>query len=79
MRAISESGLTPLPYPYQQSLTASIRSFAQQNDLTDFTTIWAGQSASKAVRKPAATIFQALIDQAQTSFEQIERHVQVRD
>nr|WP_317132515.1 nitronate monooxygenase [Pseudobacter ginsenosidimutans] len=79
MRAISESGLTTLPYPYQQSLTASIRSFAQQKDLTDFTTMWAGQSASKAVRKPAAAIFRTLIDQAQTSFEQIERHVQVKD
>lgn len=79
MRAISSSGLPTLPYPYQQSLTASIRSFAQQKDITDFATMWAGQSASKAVRKPAAAIFQTLIDQAQTSFEQIEKHVQVRD
>lgn len=79
IRAISESGLTPLPYPVQQSLTASIRSFAQQKDLTDFNTMWAGQSASKAVRKPAAAIFQTFIEQAQASFEQIEKHVQVRD
>jgi len=79
MRAIGESGLATLPYPYQQSLTASIRSFAQQKDLTDFATMWAGQSASKAVRKPAAAIFQLLIQQAQTSFELIERHVQVKE
>lgn len=79
IHAISESGLTPLPYPIQQSLTASIRSFAQQNDLADFTTMWAGQSASKAVRKSAAAIFQTLLEQAQASFEQIERYVQVKD
>lgn len=79
MRAITESGLTTLPYPYQQSLTASIRSFAQSKDLADYTTIWAGQSASKGVRKTASAIFRTLIDQAQTSFEQIEKHVQVRD
>ena len=79
MSAIDESGLTTLPYPYQQSLTASIRSFAQQKDLTDYATMWAGQSASKAVRKPAASIFQMLIQQAEASFEQIERYVQVKD
>jgi nitronate monooxygenase len=41
--------------------------------------MWAGQSASKAVRKSAAAIFQTLIEQARTSFEQIEKHVQVKD
>lgn len=79
MRAIAASGLPTLPYPVQQSLTAPIRSFAQQNDLPDYQTMWAGQSASRAVRRPAAAIFQSMLEQAQAAFEQVEKHVQVRD
>lgn len=69
IRKIEASGRTIPAYPYQNSLTTPIRSYAQQQQLTDFIAIWAGQSASKAVRKPAAEIMQTLIQQAEMVFK----------
>ncbi|WP_221390878.1 nitronate monooxygenase family protein [Dyadobacter sp. NIV53] len=49
------------PYPILNTFTAPIRIASQKNKNKEFTTLWAGQSASMARLKPSAEIFRALI------------------
>ncbi|MDQ4139319.1 MAG: nitronate monooxygenase [Bacteroidota bacterium] len=57
MMEVENSGLCIPDYPIQNALTTPLRGLAQKQNNKDFTTLWAGQSASKAQRKPATEIF----------------------
>ncbi|QNK63135.1 nitronate monooxygenase [Pedobacter sp. PAMC26386] len=61
MEAVGNSGLEIPEYVVQNSLTAAMRVYAQQNDHKDFLSMWAGQSASKAIRGKTEDIFLKLI------------------
>ncbi|KIO78784.1 hypothetical protein TH53_01470 [Pedobacter lusitanus] len=61
MKAVEKSGLKIPEYVVQNSLTSALRSYAQQNNLKDFISMWAGQSSSKAVRGKTRDIFAALV------------------
>lgn len=67
MNEIEQSGLVIPDYPVQNSLTARIRSLAQQLDRKALTNLWAGQSAAQAEAKPVAVIFKEMIRQAEES------------
>ena len=58
---MEEAELEIPEYPIQGSLTSQIRIVAQQQNNKEFTSLWAGQSASKSAMKPAADIFVNLI------------------
>lgn len=64
MTEVDHSGLTPLPYPIQNSLTTALRQIAQQNNNNNFTNLWSGQSAPKIQLPDCASIFQELIRQS---------------
>ncbi|MDQ3292511.1 MAG: nitronate monooxygenase [Bacteroidota bacterium] len=65
MTEVENSGL-PIPdYPFQNALTTPLRGLAQKQNNKDFTTLWAGQSASKAQRKSAAEIFTQFIQETE--------------
>ena len=68
---VEESGLTIPYYIYQNSLTASMRVYAQQNSLTDLVSMWAGQSASYAKRGSASDIFKELVEKVESSGQPI--------
>lgn len=65
MTELDHSGLTPLPYPVQNSLTTALRQTAQQNNNKDFTNLWSGQSAPKIHLPDCAAIFRKLARQAE--------------
>ncbi len=65
MKAVKQSGLEIPAYPFQLQLTMPFRSHAQKMEMTDLLVMWAGQAASKAVRKSAAEIFQSLVQQTE--------------
>jgi len=65
MKELEQSGLNIPDYPIQNSLTAKLRSLAQQHDNSDLTNLWAGQAAYKAEAKPVATIFKELVKQTE--------------
>ncbi len=64
MSEVDHSGLQPLPYPIQNSLTTPIRQKAQQQNKGDFTNLWSGQSAPKIHLPDCAAILRELIRQA---------------
>ncbi|MCH5721118.1 NAD(P)H-dependent flavin oxidoreductase [Niabella hibiscisoli] len=47
MQDIEQAGITIPPYPLQNSLTTAMRKLAQQNDDSEYTSLWAGQSTSE--------------------------------
>lgn len=61
MEDFAKEGLEPLPYPYQNTLTGPLRSYAKANNRADITSLWAGQSASAAKRKSTVAILEELI------------------
>ncbi|MDB5243601.1 MAG: 2-nitropropane dioxygenase [Spirosoma sp.] len=65
MRQIEESGLKIPYYTFQNSLTAPLRAYGQQNNVTDLVSMWAGQSASYAQRGSATEIFKKLVEKLQ--------------
>lgn len=67
MKQLEESGLTIPYYTFQNSLTAPLRAYAQQNNLTDLVSMWAGQSASYTQRGGATEIFKRLVENVQNS------------
>lgn len=69
MESVEGSGLTIPAYPIQQRLIAPLRIYGQQAEQTDLIAMWAGQSASRAIRKSSNEIFQTLIKQAETMYE----------
>jgi nitronate monooxygenase len=50
-------------YTIQNQLMAPIRGYAQQQGMTDFIAMWAGQSAGKAVRASTSEIMKGLVQQ----------------
>lgn len=65
MNEVEQAGIEIPGYPMQNSLISLLRAEAQKANNKDFTTLWAGQSASKAEGKAAADIFWAIIRQAE--------------
>ncbi|UUC45066.1 NAD(P)H-dependent flavin oxidoreductase [Flavobacterium cerinum] len=65
MSALDHSGLTPLPYPIQNSLTTPLRQVAQQHNNNNFTNMWSGQSAPKIQLPDCAAIFRELVRQTE--------------
>ncbi len=63
MSEIEESGVPIPPYPVQNSLIAKLRKLAQQAGDSDYTTLWAGQSAGGTERKSAKEVFLNLVEQ----------------
>ena len=61
MEAVVKSGLEIPEYVVQNNLTSAMRTYAQQNNLKDFISMWAGQSASKAIRGKTSDIFLSLV------------------
>lgn len=62
LEAIDNSGITILPYPYQNSLTTAFRAAAQKQNNADLINLWTGQCGYTAQQKPSAEIFKWLID-----------------
>lgn len=60
-RAIEQSGLSIPPYPVQNILTNAIRDWARKHNNEQFLSLWVGQHASKAQRKPTADIIRELL------------------
>lgn len=66
MDEVESADLSIPEYPLQNTLSTLLRVAAQQQDNKDFTTLWAGQAASKAEAKPSAAIFRQLLQQTQS-------------
>lgn len=66
MNEIERSGIPLPPYPLQNSLTTKLRKLAQQAGDSDYTTLWAGQSAAGTPMKPAREVFINLVEQYET-------------
>jgi nitronate monooxygenase len=65
MTEVENSGI-PIPvYPAQNSLTRPIRAAAQKRDNKEFTTLFAGQSASMARASSSSEIFKALVRESE--------------
>ncbi|MBC7888418.1 MAG: nitronate monooxygenase [Ferruginibacter sp.] len=62
---VEKSGIEIPSFPVQGNLTANIRLAAQQQDNKEFSALWAGQSASKAVAKTAAAILRNLVKETE--------------
>ena len=63
MKQIEESGLKIPYYTFHNSLTAPLRTYAQQHNLPDLASMWAGQSAGYARRGSATELFKRLAEQ----------------
>lgn len=62
MEEVVTSGLEIPAYPFQGHLTSLLRTYAQQQDNKEFTTLWAGQSGH-AEAKPVSAIVKDLVAQ----------------
>ncbi|GAB3760522.1 NAD(P)H-dependent flavin oxidoreductase [Spirosoma pomorum] len=63
MDQIEQSGLAIPYYTYQNSLTAELRAHAQQHNIPDLISLWAGQSAAKSQRGKSGDLLKVLLDQ----------------
>jgi nitronate monooxygenase len=63
MREIEEAGIFIPPYPFQNSLTAKFRKLAQQANDSEYTNLWAGQSAGRKGLIQTKEVFKDLIKQ----------------
>jgi nitronate monooxygenase len=61
MRDIEQSNIAIPPYPLQNSLTGKIRKLAQQNNDSDYTNMWAGQSAPLYQAEQTREVFLNLV------------------
>lgn len=62
MQEIEQSDISIPPYPLQNSLTASFRKLAQQNNDSDYTNLWAGQSDGMVAGQTTKQVFSKLIE-----------------
>ena len=67
MNEIEQFGIPIPPYPLQNGLTAKLRRLAQQADDSEYTSLWAGQSAGVSQPKQAGQVLVNLV-------KQYERH-----
>ncbi|MFT3933905.1 MAG: nitronate monooxygenase [Chitinophagaceae bacterium] len=63
MNAIDQSGIAIPPYPIQNSLTTKLRALAQQSDDSEYTNLWAGQSAINNGFTQTRLLFKDLVEQ----------------
>ncbi|QKZ13767.1 NAD(P)H-dependent flavin oxidoreductase [Spirosoma sp. KUDC1026] len=63
MEQVEQATLTIPYYTYQNSLTAGLRAYAQQNNIPELISLWAGQSASNSRRGKASDLLRSLIEQ----------------
>ena len=68
MNEIEQSGIPIPPYPLQNSLTAKLRKLAQQADDSEYTSLWAGQSAETSQSKQAGQVLINLVKQYETLY-----------
>ncbi|GAB3165819.1 NAD(P)H-dependent flavin oxidoreductase [Telluribacter humicola] len=68
MSEIEKSGVSIPPYPLQNSMIAKLRKLAQQAGDSDYTTLWAGQSAGRTERGSAREVFLNLVKQYKTLY-----------
>ncbi|HEY1038987.1 MAG TPA: nitronate monooxygenase [Bacteroidia bacterium] len=68
MREIENSGIAIPPYPIMNSLTATFRKLAQQNNDDDYTNLWAGQSP-KPSAKHTGTVLINLIKEYENLYK----------
>lgn len=61
MTEIELAGISIPPYPFQNSLTVKLRKLAQQADDSDYTNLWAGQSAGGNFTK-TREVFRYLVE-----------------
>lgn len=66
MDEIERSG-TILPYPYQNSLTRSMRAEAAKQDRAEYLSLWAGQGARLARRMSAAELVKTLAQELEAA------------
>jgi nitronate monooxygenase len=69
MSEIEQAGIPIPPYPLQNSLIAKLRRLAQQNDDSEYTTLWAGQSAGSSEAKPTKEVFTTLVKQYESLYK----------
>jgi nitronate monooxygenase len=63
MTEIEQSGI-PIPlYPLQNGLIAKLRKLAQQHNDSEYTNLWAGQSAGTIEAKQTKEVFMNLVKQ----------------
>lgn len=62
MTEIEQTGIPIPPYPYQNSLTAKLRKLAQQAGDSDYTNLWAGQSAGGSNFTKSTEVFRYLVE-----------------
>jgi nitronate monooxygenase len=63
MLEIEQAGIAIPPYPLQNSLTAKLRKLAQQNNDSQYTTLWAGQSPGGNRSLQSKEVFRNLVEQ----------------
>ena len=67
---IEEFSMDPLPYPYQNTATKSIRGAAAKNDDGEYMSLWAGQNLRPVVKEQgAAEIIEEIMDGARKILE----------
>jgi nitronate monooxygenase len=62
MREIERANIPIPPYPFQNSLTGRLRKLAQQNNDSDFTNLWAGQSCGPQKFRTSGEVFLDLVN-----------------
>ena len=55
------------PYPVQNELTKGIRAAARERERPEFMSLWAGQAARLARRRPAAEVLRTAVEQAEAA------------
>jgi nitronate monooxygenase len=68
MKEIEQSGIPIPPYPLQNSLTAKLRRLAQLADDSEYTSLWAGQSAGLNFPKQAGQVLMELAKQYEAMY-----------
>jgi nitronate monooxygenase len=63
MHEIEQAGIPIPPYPLQNSLTTKLRKLAQQNNDSEYTSLWVGQAAGKTPLMHTNEVFRNLIEQ----------------
>lgn len=66
---IEQAGIPIPPYPLQNGLTAKLRVLAQENNDSECTSLWAGQSAGKTGMIHTSEVFRNLIEQYEVLYK----------
>lgn len=67
IRELEKSGVEPLPFPSQNTITKDIRAAALESGNPEFMSLWAGQSTRSLTKEMAAAeIVQAIVEEAKS-------------